>query len=787
MTQTTSFAFDHAARVLGLHDVLDLVGASCVNDGARAVVLAARPSADASAIAESLGEVDEYRRMREESGDIAIPDTSYRAALDRIAAGERAAGDVLRRVGDGERAVSQLRRGVSDRADAYARLAAIAADTVPHDDLVKEIDRALDADGTVRDDATPALKSIRRDIRSARASLRERADKMVNEFGADAHATVMGGRHVLVVPRTRVRKGTGLVHGASQTGGSLYVEPLSLLDLNNELETRLADEVEEIDRILRALSDRVRKVVPEIAANADVVERLDAIRARAAFSERFGCITPDLSATGRVHLVRARHPLLTLALERAGALAELVPLDFSLEPDARLLVITGPNAGGKTVTLKTVGLFALMLQCGLPLPCAHGTELPIFERIFVDIGDEQSLESSLSTFTSHLKHLGEMARDADARSLCLIDEIGDGTDPDEGAAIAIATLERLLKSHAAVIATTHYGRIKTFALETPGVANASMAFEDGESRPLYRLLQGIAGRSRGIDTARRSGFDTSIVARAESILGGEAFRLESALARLEASHLALVREREALEAERAKARDLSASAEAKEKEYTLTRKEAQRRATREAEDVVAQARRDIEEIVKKLRERAADRDTVRESRRRLDTITDRVRERARDAQTGVAPLASVAVGDRVSLSPTGRPAGVVVSIVRKDATVDIGGKRVRAKLGALYAAAPERGGAMPPPPPVAVDYEPVGEMELHVRGLDREEALDRIGKFIDRAVLTGLEEVKIVHGRGEGILARGLREVFSKDPRVSSIRYGGPMEGGVGVSFVTLR
>jgi DNA mismatch repair protein MutS2 len=784
-----SSPFDHAARVLGLHDVFALIASGCVNAGARAAVTGRRPTADVAAIRASLDEIDEYRRMREESGDIAIPDTSYREAVAGIAEGGRGSGEVLRRIGDGERAVAQLQRAVASGAEGFATLAGIAATATPNAELVAEIDRALDADGEVRDDATPELKAIRRDIRAARNSLRERADRMVGEIGTEAHATVMGTRHVLVVPRGRVKRGSGLVHGASQTGGSLYFEPMALLDLNNELETRLADEHEEIDRILRALSDRVRRVAPAVIANADVVERLDAIRARAAFAERFGCITPDITSGdgARLHLVRARHPLLTLALDRSGQAASQVPLDLTLDRDRRLMVITGPNAGGKTVALKTVGLLVLMLQCGLPLPCAHGSEVPVFERVLVDIGDEQSLESSLSTFTSHLAHLSRMTRLASARVLCLVDEIGDGTDPDEGAAIAIATLERLLASGAAVIATTHFGRIKTFALETAGVANASMAFEEESARPLFRLLQGIAGRSRGIDTARRTGFDAQLVQRAESILGGEAFRLESALARLEKSHTAMEREREALEAERRELEALTASAEEKERAFSLTKKEASRKAAREAEEMLAQTRREIEDIVKRLRERAADKAAIRESRERIDRLQDGVRERARQSEPALEALASVVVGDRVSLSPSGRPVGVVVEVDRKNAVVDIGGKRIRARIGKIYRAAADPAQRSPAPPAIAVDYEPVGETEVHVRGMLREDALEIVSRFIDRAVLSGLREVKVVHGLGEGILSRAVREELGRDPRVASFRFGDPMEGGNGVTLVTLR
>jgi DNA mismatch repair protein MutS2 len=782
--RNASHDFEHAARVLALDDALALVAANCVNAGAKRAVAALRPTADAAVIHASLEEIDEYRRMREQSGDLAIPDTGYRDAVTAIARGDRGAGETLRRVADGERAVSVLRRGLAAGEGSFARLRAIAAAAVAHDALVDEADRALEADGSVKDGASPALKAIRRDIRAARTALRERAEKLVGDLGADSHSTMMGGRHVLVVPRGKVRKGSGLVHGASQTGGSLYLEPVALLELNNELETRLADETEEIQRILAALSETVRRLAPEILANADAIERLDGVRARAAFAERFGCVAPEVSTRGRLRLVRARHPLLTLALERAGALDRQVPLDLTLEPSRRVLVITGPNAGGKTVAIKTVGLSVLLLQCGLPVPCAHGSELPVFDQVFADIGDEQSMESSLSTFTSHLGNLDEMSRRANAGTLCLIDEIGDGTDPDEGAAIAVATLERLLASKAAVIASTHYGRIKTFALETDGVANASMAFEDEAARPLYRLLEGIAGRSRGIDTARRVGFDPAVVERAQQVLGSESFRLEAALARLEESFAALERERATLSAERAELERVLAASREKERSYSLTKKEASRRALREAEEMLAQTRRDIEEIVRSLRERGADRGVIRESRARVEKLMDDVRLKA-EPEASATPLARAAVGDRVSLSPTGAPSGVVVEVDRKDAVVEIGGKRVRARIGRLYAAA--AGPEAAPRAEVHVQYEPVAATEVSVRGMDRESAVEEVSRFVDRALLTGLHEVKIVHGLGEGILGRAVREFLSRDPRVATVRPGDPMEGGMGVTFATLR
>jgi len=586
----------------------------------------------------------------------------------------------------------------------------------------------------------------------------------------------------VLVPRHRIRKDSGLVHSTSHSGESLYFEPFALVERNNDLESRTADEKAEEARILEDLRARVREVADEIVTNLDVIDRVDAIRARARFSEEFRCTTPRASQSGRVHLVAARHPVLENLLGARGG--ELVPLDLTLEPGHRLMVITGPNAGGKTVALKTVGVSALLFQCGLQVPCDEGSELPVFARVFVDIGDEQSLETSLSTFTSHLAHLDTMSRHAGRDTLCLIDEIGDGTDPDEGAALAIASLEKLLESGAAVIATTHYGRIKTFALAAEGVVNASMAFEDAEARPLYRLLQGIAGRSRGLETARRTGFDAEVIARAESYVGADAFRLESVLASLEKNLRALEAERGDVAGRRAELERTLEEYRARSAEYDLTRREAMRRAAREADALLHEVRRESERIVQRLRESKADAEAIREGRRTVETLLEKTREMQETARVAEAPrLDSVQPGDRVSLSATGSPAGVVAEVDGGEAMVEFGNKRVRIRVESLYQAADT--GEAPAP---GVDYHaaPLVSTSVDVRGFDREDAVAEVTRFVDQAVATGVREVKIIHGVGGGVLSRAVKELLRDDPRVASARPGELAEGGMGVTIVEL-
>jgi DNA mismatch repair protein MutS2 len=435
--------------------------------------------------------------------------------------------------------------------------------------------------------------------------------------------------------------------------------------------------------------------------------------------------------------------------------------------------------------LKTVGLLTLMFQCGLPVPCAPGTTLGVFDGVFADIGDEQSISSSLSTFTSHLRHLDAMCRDANDRSLCLIDEIGDGTDPDEGSALAIAALEHLLNRSSAVVATTHYGKVKSFALRTDGVENASMVFDDDNDRPLYRLLQGTAGRSRGLETARRLEFFEPVIRRAQSMLGEDTFRLEALLSELEAERLALERERGTIQSQSRELGRLVASYDEQERDIREHKSDHKARAKREAEDILLRARREIEAIVKEIRETKADRQTVRDAHERLGRLLETAREHEPPPRDDFKRVRDVSIGDRVSLNPSGEPSGRVVAVKRSEVTVEIRGKKVNVKKRNLYRTPDDADEAESVG--VDVDVEPIRGTTIDVRGKDREEALADVDLFVDRAVLNGLREVTIIHGVGEEILLQAIQAHLREDSRVQSVRAGGLGEGGRGVSIVELR
>jgi DNA mismatch repair protein MutS2 len=537
--------FEHAVTTLELVPVAENICQRCRNEGARVLVRALRPKTDHRWIEESLAEITETREFQEIHGRLPVPDTSARRWFDRETRDTVTAEGLLEIAGL-ERSVAELRRSVEREDHPYERLRREVSGLQPQDELVKAIDGALERDGAIKDKASPELKRLRSRLRRTREDIRAFAAKLARSAGTQDDATFNGSRYMLVVPREKCRRKEGIVHSTSHSGGSLYFEPFSLVEKNNALETLQSDAAAEEARILAALTARVEAAREALSSNVTIVEQLDALSAKAAFATEFRCVNPVVPPDGSLKLRAARHPLLELSLGAESPPREVVPLDLRLDRTERVVVITGPNAGGKTVALKTVGLLVLMHQSGLPVPCAEGTEMALFDKIYADIGDEQSISSSLSTFTSHLRHLDAMVKTADEDALCLIDEIGDGTDPDEGAALAIASLERLQSTRAAVIASTHYGKVKSFALRSDGVGNASMVFDDENDRPLYRLLQGTAGRSRGIETARRLDFFGPVVERAQAMVGEEAFRLEQLLSELETTRLAVDRERDAL-------------------------------------------------------------------------------------------------------------------------------------------------------------------------------------------------------------------------------------------------
>jgi DNA mismatch repair protein MutS2 len=694
-------------------------------------------------------------------------------------------------------AARRLRQTLTRQEAQFPRLAAIAARLEPCPELVEAIERVLDERGEVRDDASPALARIRSDLRAAHHRLITRLQRIISSpetapFLQEPIITMREGRYVIPLKTDFKGRIRGIVHDRSASGATLFIEPLSVVELGNTWRELQAAEEQEIQRILADLSARVAARGAEVLETVDALADLDLAFAKARYADELDAVEPTM-ADGkpdrdptRLRLLRARHPLLDPAT--------VVPIDVILDGETHVLVITGPNTGGKTVTLKTVGLLALMAQSGLHIPADETSMLPVFTAVYADIGDEQSIEQSLSTFSAHLTNILSFIHQADEHSLVLLDELGAGTDPAEGAALARALLETFRQRGAVTLVATHYPELKAYAQLTPGVCNACVEFDPETLRPTYRLTIGIPGRSNALAIARRLGLDEEIVRRAEALLSPQERQTEHLLADLH---------RLRLEAARARDEAYAARAEAQRLAEELRRRLA--RIDEERAVILEEARREAQEELERLREEAR---AMRQQWRRMplassgapdssgapglppaaaevEAALDRLAAEVAEALPAPAPLfptGPLRPGDTVWVKSL-RALGQLRALTDDEAEVQVGPLRARVPVRELERRAPpER-----PVEPSGVRYMPPSvPLRLDLRGQTVEEALESLDRYLDAAALAGLPWAHIVHGKGTGALRQAVRDFLRHHPLVRSYRSGEEGEGGDGVTVVVL-
>ncbi|MGC9082011.1 MAG: endonuclease MutS2 [Anaerolineae bacterium] len=694
-------------------------------------------------------------------------------------------------------AARRLRQTLTRQEAQFPRLAAIAARLEPCPELVEAIERVLDERGEVRDDASPALARIRSDLRAAHHRLITRLQRIISSpetapFLQEPIITMREGRYVIPLKADFKGRIRGIVHDRSASGATLFIEPLSVVELGNTWRELQAAEEQEIQRILADLSARVAARGAEVLETVDALADLDLAFAKARYADELDAVEPTM-ADGkpdrdptRLRLLRARHPLLDPAT--------VVPIDVILDGETHVLVITGPNTGGKTVTLKTVGLLALMAQSGLHIPADETSMLPVFTAVYADIGDEQSIEQSLSTFSAHLTNILSFIHQADEHSLVLLDELGAGTDPAEGAALARALLETFRQRGAVTLVATHYPELKAYAQLTPGVCNACVEFDPETLRPTYRLTIGIPGRSNALAIARRLGLDEEIVRRAEALLSPQERQTEHLLADLH---------RLRLEAARARDEAYAARAEAQRLAEELRRRLA--RIDEERAVILEEARREAQEELERLREEAR---AMRQQWRRMplassgapdssgapglppaaaevEAALDRLAAEVAEALPAPAPLfptGPLRPGDTVWVKSL-RALGQLRALTDDEAEVQVGPLRARVPVRELERRAPpER-----PVEPSGVRYMPPSvPLRLDLRGQTVEEALESLDRYLDAAALAGLPWAHIVHGKGTGALRQAVRDFLRHHPLVRSYRSGEEGEGGDGVTVVVL-
>ncbi len=787
----------HARNVLEYDKVVEmLVERTSFEPGAELAAILT-PTVDVESIEQALDITSEIRSLMDTGARLPLEGASdVRRAVERSATeGAVLTCEELAAARGTLQVIRSLRDYVSDRSEASPALWSLAQGLHPSKEIEDAIERAVDELAMeVRDTASKELGKIRRAMERTRVRLDEKLQEIVKkELERDtiqeAAVHIRNGRLVLPVKRASRSRLKGIVHDQSSTGATVFMEPMGTVPLNNELAELAAAEKKEIHRILRVLTAMVGAESREIAHSLRLLAELDYYKATALLSRDLDAVRPKLNREGRIRILDGRHPVLAAVARKSGT--DVVPLNLKLGEGASTLVISGPNAGGKTVTLKTVGLLTMMAQSGLHVPAGADTELSVFREIYADIGDEQSIEMSLSTFSSHLRIIDEILRESDARALVLIDELGSGTDPDEGASLGIAILEELTDRGVHTIATTHLGIVKNHVHEYEGMANGSMAFDPDTLEPTFRFVPDIPGSSHALSIAETLGLPPNVLERARELRDGDVARIDGLLADLVERGRRLDETLGVAEIDRDKARLLTADYEERLAGVRDERKQIRARALAEAREILDRAQSLVEETVKELKESQAAREIIKAAREKLRrekavVVEELIQEIKPPVDDGAAP-------ERFEVGMHVRLAGRVGKLL---SLPDAKGKvQVRVKNATLEVAAEDLREAGAPAVKQAslssVTFESLNDeepaVELHLRGMTTDDVENSIDKFLSTAVMQGITEVRIVHGKGTGALRTRTQEVLKGSPAVKSFRLGRWGEGDTGVTVVELK
>ncbi|MEA4896738.1 MAG: endonuclease MutS2 [Christensenellaceae bacterium] len=776
-------------RVLEYPKILELLAALCASESGRALARALVPSSDPAEVRRAQDQTEEAGVVRAYRGG--SPMTSFADVgghLKIAAASGTLSPKALLDVADLLRASRGVRSALITEREDTPLLTDLGARLTTNRNLEEEIFNAILSEDEIADRASPELYDIRRHIRQTGDRMREKLNGMAKnatmaKYLQDTIVTMRGGRYVVPVKAECRQFVPGLVHDQSTSGSTLYIEPMAVVEAGNELKQWAAKEQREIERILAELSGKIAPDAEMLTVNIRVLSELDVIFAKAQLGRDMRAVTPKLNTERRINLIKARHPLIDPEA--------VVPISLNLGGAFRQLIVTGPNTGGKTVTLKTVGLLTLMAQSGMMVPAAPGSELAIFDDVFADIGDEQSIEQSLSTFSSHMTNIVSILARSTGDSLTLFDELGAGTDPTEGAALAMSILTELLERGVTVMATTHYAELKAFALSTKGVENASVEFDVATLRPTYRLSIGVPGKSNAFEISRRLGLPGRLIEAANERLSTDQIRFEDVIANAEYHRQVAEKERELAEQAHRETQRLRDEAELLQRQLEDQRAELIRKAKEEARRIVRRAQNDSETVVAELKRMRKAAGGVKEHeialmRAQLDRALGDAQDEIRKATpSGEAPT-DVQIGETVELLSLNTRATVLTRPDAKgECTVQAGAMKLKAKTHDMRRVAPEKP-KKPSRTHVGVSMKPVS-LECDVRGLTLEEALMSVDMFLDGAVMQSLESVQIIHGKGTGVLRGGVQEHLKRHPAVKEYRLGRYGEGEDGVTVVTLK
>ena len=789
---------ERSMHVLEFQKIREMLAERCVTEGGQAASRALVPYTTLPEIEAAQQETAEAREISGVSGGTPVQAFSdVTEALHLSSIGGALSPRMLMDVAAVLRAAKAARDALlTDREDT-PMLRTLGEQLADLRDVRQDIADVIVSEDEIADRASSELFSIRRKMRACTDRVRDRLNSMIHsaaysKYLQDAIITMRQDRYVLPVRQEYRAMVPGIVHDQSTSGATLFIEPMSVVEIGNERKQLMAAEKAEIDRILRKLSAEIAPYTDDIQRDQDILSQLDFIFAKASLGIQMEAVTPRVNEKGSISIQRGRHPL----IDRD----RVVPLDVRLGDTFTTLVITGPNTGGKTVTLKTIGLFCLMAQAGLQIPAEEGSETSVFEDVFADIGDEQSIEQSLSTFSGHMKNIVEILSQVTEKSLVLFDELGAGTDPTEGAALAQAILRYLLQMGTRTAATTHYSELKAFAMTTPGVENASVEFDVATLRPTYRLLVGIPGKSNAFEISKKLGLSDDLIESAKELLSKEQIRFEDVLANAEYHRQVAAKERELAEQAHTEMLEIRRQAERERTKLEEQRQRSLEKAKAEAKRIVENARREQENLIEQLRALkkagGAQEHEIQAIRRKAEQAADELAEQD-GPQGGGEPLSEVKVGDLVHVASMDIDATVTaLPDAKGNVQLMAGRMKLRTPLSDLRK-------------PTKAQKEEKKQKdrfirresantrvdimnrdvrrELDLRGLALNEAIPEVEKFIDDAVLSSLKEVSIIHGNGTGVLRQGIAECLRRHPSVSSYRAGRYGEGETGVTVVTLR
>lgn len=783
---------ERTLRVLEFTKIRDRLASKAMTDMGRERCEVLVPSSNMTEIQRMQAETEEATVILQYVGaSPLVPFSDVRASLTLAEKGATLSPKALLEVAALMQSARAARKALDTERDNTPILKELAQRLSTLHNVEQDITNAIISEDEIADRASNELMDIRRHLRGANERIKEKLNQMIRssafqKYLQDPIVTMRNDRYCLPVKAEYRGSVPGLVHDQSSTGATLFIEPMAAVEMGNELKTWAAKEKQEIERILAALSAEIAPYADQLRETVETLAELDYIFAKGMLAREMNAVSPKLNQNGYINIIRGRHPL----IDRE----KVVPSNLWMGKDFTSLIITGPNTGGKTVTLKTVGLLTLMAQAGLQVPADLGTELAVFEQVFADIGDEQSIEQSLSTFSGHMTTIVSIMHEVTPDDLVLFDELGAGTDPTEGAALAQAILQRLLNIRVRTLATTHYSELKAFALSTKGVENASVEFDVETLRPTYRLSIGVPGKSNAFEISRRLGLPENLIDDAKKLLSSDSVRFEDVIANAEYHRQVAEREREIARQASAETVKLRDEAEKLRKQMEDQRENTIKKAKADARRIMEQTRRESESIIadlKRMKKEQQNPDAqVNAIRRRIENNVDNLSEGLlQKVDTGLPPK-EVRKGDTVEILTIGSQGTVLAPANAKgEVEVQAGILKLKVNISQLRLVKQQD---KPKPQPTSVHLktgamERTVRMECDVRGMALDEAIMTVDQYLDQAILAGMGEVSIIHGKGTGVLRSGIQQYLKHHMHVASCRLGVYGEGESGVTIVTLK